>query len=364
MKSKIKVFFIIPNLYAGGAERVMSFVSQNLNTAKFDVTLIVIGFKKDNRYSITKIPVIYLNKKRVLHSSMALIKILRKQKPKVVISAIAHLNIFMGFISLLFPKIKFVGRHTIVSIVDKKFKAENKKPIKKRLRKKLRRPLGFGYKFLDIIICQSTDMYNQMKFKSKVPEHKLKIINNPITDNFNLKPEATKQDDLVKFITVARISKNKGHKRILNVLSKLNYPFQYTIIGDGIEKDNVLKLIRKLGIEDRIVYIPFTNEVPKYLAESDFYLMGSYSEGLPNSLIESCSVGTPALAFRAPGGLNEIIEDGVNGYLVDNETEYLEKLQQSHHWDKDLIRESVYRKFNKEKIIGQYEELIVELSTK
>ncbi|MBJ7882708.1 glycosyltransferase [Gelidibacter salicanalis] len=364
MKSKIKVFFIIPNLCAGGAERVMSFVSQNLDPDRFDVTLIVIGFKKDNKYNIAKIPVLYLNKERVLHSFMALIKILREQKPKVVISAISHLNIFMGYISLLFPNIKFVGRHTIVSIVDKKFKAENKKPIKKRISKKLRRPLGFGYKFLDIILCQSTDMYNQMKFKSKVPEHKLKIINNPITDNFILKTDATKQDELVKFITVARISKNKGHKRILNVLSKLDYPFQYTIIGDGIEKDNVLKLIRKLGLENSVVYIPFTHEVPKHLAESDIYLMGSYSEGLPNSLIESCSVGTPALAFRAPGGLNEIIEDGVNGYLVDNESEYLEKLQQSHHWDKEQIRESVYRKFNKERIVGQYEELIVELSTK
>lgn len=268
----------------------------------------------------------------------------------------------MGFISVLFPKIKFVGRHTIVNIADKKFKTENKKPIVKRIRKKITKPLSFGYKLLDIILCQSTDMYNQMKFKANIPEHKLKIINNPITDNFELKSKKTTKEDVVKFITVARISKNKGHKRILNVLSKLNYPYQYTIIGDGVEKENVFKLIEKLGIKDKVIYIPFTNEVAKYLSESDFYLMGSYSEGLPNSLIESCSVGTPALAFRAPGGLNEIIINGINGYLVDNETEYFEKLQELKEWDARQIRESVYSKFNKEKIIKQYEDLIIELT--
>ncbi|WP_179345064.1 glycosyltransferase [Winogradskyella ursingii] len=363
MSNKIKVFFVIPTLFAGGAERVMSFVSQNLDKEKFDVTLVVIGFEKDSRYAISGITVRYLNKDRVLHSVFTLAKIFRKQKPQIVISAISHLNVVMGFMSVFFPKIKFIGRHTIVRIQDKEFKAKYKKNT---FKKRIKQPLGKGYKLLDIILCQSMDMFVDMRDESHIPEHKLRIINNPITDNFDIKLRDSNNGEITKLITVARISKNKGHKRILNALSKVDFPYQYTIIGKGVEKDNVFDQIKKLGIEGRIKYIPFTTEVPKHLASSDFYLMGSYSEGLPNSLIESCSVGTPVLAYRAPGGLNEVIEPGINGYLVDSEEEFIEKLNESvkKEWSPEIIRNSVYKKFNKKKIISDYEHLFFDVLNK
>ena len=81
MSKKIKIFFVLPTLYAGGAERVISFVSQNLDKEKFDSKLIVIGFEKDSKYAVSGIPVVFLNKKRVLNGAFALFKILLKQKP-------------------------------------------------------------------------------------------------------------------------------------------------------------------------------------------------------------------------------------------------------------------------------------------
>ena len=104
---KAKVFFILPTLYAGGAERVISFVSQNLNKDKFHVVLIVIGFEKDSKYSVDGIKTIYLNKSRVLNSMVPIIKILAKNRPNLVISSLGHLNMVMGLISILFPKITF-----------------------------------------------------------------------------------------------------------------------------------------------------------------------------------------------------------------------------------------------------------------
>ena len=44
-----------------------------------------------------------------------------------------------------------------------------------------------------------------------------------------------------------------------------------------------------------------------YLSDSDFFIQGSYVEGFPNSVLESCSVGTPVIAFNCPGGTKEII---------------------------------------------------------
>lgn len=356
--NKIKVFFITPTLYGGGAERVISYIPQFIDNEKFDVTLIVIGLEKDSTYDVKGIPVKYLNKTRVLNSIFTLIKILATQKPKVVLSTISHLNAIMGFFSFLFPNIKFIGRHTIVSQTAIKLSVK-KETLAKRLVNKVFR---FGINSLDIVLCQSRDMFNDMQVNQyKVPKNKLRTIHNPMRDNFKLKPQKTDKSELIKFITVARLVPMKGHERILKALSKLDFEFQYTIVGDGSEKKNIFKLIEELGLKDRIIHVPYTSEVSKYLSESDYYLMGSYAEGFPNCLIESCSVGTPAIAFNAPGGLNEIIENGINGYLVNNEKEFTEKLSQPQDWDVEKIRESVYKKFNLDKIIGDYENMFLEI---
>ena len=80
----------------------------------------------------------------------------------------------------------------------------------------------------------------------------------------------------------------------------------------------------------------------KGMEDADLFLMGSYYEGFPNVLAEAGALGIPAIAFRAPGGIAEIIEEGENGILVD---------------DNDLlgyataIKNGVSANFNRQKII-------------
>jgi hypothetical protein len=66
MEKKIKILFILPSLRAGGAERVVSFIAQNLNTTKFSPVLLIIGYEKDAAFSIEDIETHFLNKSRVL----------------------------------------------------------------------------------------------------------------------------------------------------------------------------------------------------------------------------------------------------------------------------------------------------------
>ena len=116
---KNKISFIIPTLKAGGAERVMSFVAQNLNKNKFDVTLVVVGNKTNTSYDVKGVNIFFLEKPRVLFSFFAIYRYLKKNKPDVVISAIGHLNILMAFESIWFKKIKFIGREVNVLSVLK-----------------------------------------------------------------------------------------------------------------------------------------------------------------------------------------------------------------------------------------------------
>ena len=77
-------------------------------------------------------------------------------------------------------------------------------------------------------------------------------------------------------------------------------------------------------------------------------------------------VGTPVLAFVAPGGTKEIIEEGINGFIVENENEFLDKLETmlTTKWNPNTISVSVKKKYNKERILSDYENLFLKLHAK
>jgi glycosyltransferase involved in cell wall biosynthesis len=138
------------------------------------------------------------------------------------------------------------------------------------------------------------------------------------------------------------------------------YDFQYTIIGDGPQKKELESLIRELNLESRITFIKYTNQVSKILSEKDVFLQGSYVEGFPNSVLESCVVGTPVLAFNAVGGTKEIITDSINGYLVNNQIDFINKLQNLDEvlaLDPEAVSLYVNQKFGDNVIIKKYEKL-------
>ena len=358
MKKKIKTFFVLPTLYAGGAERVMSFIAQNLDEDRFDTTLIIIGLESESKFKVEGIPVIFLNKTRVLRGVFQLSRLIRKNKPQIVISSLSHLNSIMGYIGLFFPKIVFIGRHA--SILNAPNEKKTETPKKKSFIGSIFNYFVFGLKKLDYIICQSSDMRQSIIEGYNVDRDKVKIINNPITHTNGIKKIHLNGHKIKKYITVGRLSKTKGHLRILDTLGKVDFPFQYTIIGEGDYYDLIIEKIKKLGLEDKVKYINYTNNVFEHLVAHDMFLQGSYSEGFPNALLESCVVGVPVIAFNSPGGTKEIVENEVNGFLVEDEEEYLQKLNDKREWDPEIIRESVYKKFSKNKIIGDYEKLFLE----
>ncbi|SDR00301.1 glycosyltransferase [Flagellimonas zhangzhouensis] len=352
---KIKVLFILPSLRSGGAERVMSFLAQNINPDKFDTHLLITGSNEDQKYQVEDIPVTFLNKSRVKHAVPAIIKFLLKKKPKIVISAIAHLNVTMGLIGRIFPNIIFVARETSISGFNLKNEdTRNKKPpILYRL----------ALRAVDNIICQSNDMKNSLIKTHNLPVSKMVVINNPVTSKFKLKERPFAKDKVLHFITIGRLTEKKGFQRVLKVLAEFDKPFHYTIIGSGDYKDTLVNLIDELGIPEKITFVSHTDKINDYLAQNDLYLQGSYVEGFPNALLESCATGTPAVVYDAPGGINEIIIPGLNGYIAQDPSEFLEKLELSvcQDWDPAAIRESVNSRYSEKKIILEYENLFLKL---
>lgn len=341
----------MPSLKAGGAERVISHIAQKLNPTKFSVILIVIGSKKDSVYKTDDVKTIFLNKKRLINAMPLIALRIIKIKPDIVVSAIGHVNIFMGFLSIFFRKIYFIGREASVLSVMK-----NYANVQNRLYQSL---VKVFYNKLDKIICQSEDMAVDLQSNFNINPHKLIVINNPITVQCDFKRKDFDSGQTVQFITVGRMSSEKGYERILAGLATItSYDFHYTIIGDGPLKNDILDLAKNFGLNSRITYIPYTSDILQKLSQMDVFLQGSYVEGFPNAVLESCSVGTPVIAFDAPGGTKEIVENGVSGFIVKNHTDFTKLLANKSlllSSNSDKVSTYILNKFNSSKITGEYE---------
>lgn len=87
------------------------------------------------------------------------------------------------------------------------------------------------------------------------------------------------------------------------------------IIGDGDLKDELIKLADDLKISDRIVFLGARSDVHEFLSAINVFIMPSLWEGQPIALLEALAIGKPCIVSDVDG-ISEVINNGVNGYLV------------------------------------------------
>lgn len=120
---------------------------------------------------------------------------------------------------------------------------------------------------------------------------------------------------------VGRIVKDKGINELVESFVSLNKKYKnikLLLVGDYEEQLNPIKPESKEFIDslDSIITVGFQNDIREFLSITDLFVLPSYREGLPNSLIEAGSFGIPLLATNI-NGCNEIIEENITGILVD-----------------------------------------------
>ncbi len=117
--------------------------------------------------------------------------------------------------------------------------------------------------------------------------------------------------------TVGRLVPVKNHLLLIEAfeLVKSSVPSAHlAILGEG-ELENALRSrAARSGLGDSVSILPVSPAVPVFLGALDVFTLSSDSEGLPLSILEAFASGLPAAATSA-GGIPEVIDDGVNGYL-------------------------------------------------
>lgn len=120
-------------------------------------------------------------------------------------------------------------------------------------------------------------------------------------------------------ITVGRLIQRKGMDLLAEVACKVlpgNPDWKWLVVGDGEEHAFLKEFIQKHHLGGRLILTGRTDDVNAYLKKAQIYVMTSRIEGLPMCLLEAKAFQLPSVSFDIPTGPNEIIEEGVNGYLI------------------------------------------------
>lgn len=179
--------------------------------------------------------------------------------------------------------------------------------------KKLRLHIYKKCRKVVVLTSKDKDCYDK-----HFPSEKTVVIPNPVvlTETF----ESTLDGNIA--IAVGRIQYQKGFDTLVKVFRKVHVKHPEWVVriyGDGNLRSELEQQIKDAGLEGIINLMGRSTDIIKKMRDASFFILSSRFEGFPMVLIEAQSQGIPIVSFDCPNGPSDIIEDGVNGILVENQ---------------------------------------------
>ena len=118
-------------------------------------------------------------------------------------------------------------------------------------------------------------------------------------------------------LSVGDLNKNKNHRAVLEALAGMEERnLYYVVCGKGRLKESLEAFTRKKGLADRVRFMGYRSDVADFYAMADVFVFPSFREGLSVSVMEAMASGKPIICSRIRGN-TDMVEDGVNGFLID-----------------------------------------------
>jgi glycosyltransferase involved in cell wall biosynthesis len=140
-----------------------------------------------------------------------------------------------------------------------------------------------------------------------------------------------------------RLSPEKGFDKLIEsaaLLVKDHADVGLVIFGQGPLQDDLGRQIHERGLTNHVVLAGFRNNLEDYLPHFDLVALSSYTEGLPVIVLEALAARVPVVATSV-GGVPEVIEEGISGYLVPAGDAVALATQISHALDNDSARKAM-----------------------
>lgn len=123
-----------------------------------------------------------------------------------------------------------------------------------------------------------------------------------------------------RLLYTGRLAAVKGLPILLEslVTLKATHPdVLLTVVGDGPDRQTLEQMAARLGLTDNVNFVGYQSQarVRQYMQETDVFVLPSFAEGVPVSLMEALAAGVPVVTTQI-AGIGELVENGISGYLV------------------------------------------------
>ena len=205
------------------------------------------------------------------------------------------------------------------------------------------------YRKIGKVICVSKS--NAQRLKIELPEVKVDYNYNPIDDE-GIRRQGMQSIDMphstvgIKFISVARMSPEKGFKTLLKCVSRLKnegYLFSLWLVGSGPLLNELMSDAKEMNISDCVSFLGHQSNPHAYVSKADVYVCSSLTEGYSTTCTEAIMLGIPVLTTNCSGG-QEIITDAGCGLIFEK--------------DEDSIYNAMKMVLEKQQLINEWKEIL------
>lgn len=177
-------------------------------------------------------------------------------------------------------------------------------------------------------------------------------------------------DGKIRMIAVGTLKESKGYDRMLRIVKKLcdnAYPVHLYILGEGPQKAELERYVQENRLIDSVTFLGYNTNPYKYVAKSDLFVCASLAEGFSTATTESLIVSTPVCTVEVSGMKEMLGENNEWGIVTENDEEKLywgiKKLLDdpqllAHYKEKAMERGKI---FNTENTVKAVEHLILDL---
>lgn len=305
------IVLFISALRKGGSERVLVNLAEYLNQHGIRVTFVT-QYDYPNEYELSSgIRRVYSEITEEETSGNRLVNFIRRfqklrhiwktENPDVILSFIGKNNIMTVLTS------RFLHIPVVVSV-----RGEPKEEYAARLMKLIVNPC---FKRADGVVLQTKEA---AEFFTEKVRMKSVILKNPLNPDF-VRPRYEGERDRTVY-AVGRVDANKNHEMLIRAFAAISKDFpehRLTVYGKGESLEQLRGLVEELGMNEKISLPGAVNNVADCISKASAFVLCSYSEGMPNTLIEAMCMGIPSISTDCPcGGPAELIRDGENGLLI------------------------------------------------
>jgi len=302
MRNKTKkIIFVIPTLTKGGAERVVSLLSQEFERMGHKVKIVIFDNKIEYKYGGELIdinapasPNYFVKLLRLFQRTFRLKRIFEKENADYIFSFMESAN---------FPSV-LTGKEVVVSIRITPNKNYN------WLQKIF---IRFLYRFRNVkkIVVVSKGIEKTLNRNYKL--NNTITIHNPIIIENKYKIQENLSDYQPYILSAGRLEKPKNFEMLIKAYSKTkaSKEAKLLILGEGSERKKLEKLIRNLNLEGKVFLLGKKDNIKDYYLQSEIYVLSSKYEGFPMVLVEALSNKCACIATNCETG----------GLLVENENE-------------------------------------------